>query len=114
MHGIMIMMRGTVLLLQLQLIMMTRNTMMMTMTKIITTATKIILTRLSKSLLQGLIMAMTQPRSQSFCPPRRGWAPTLSSAEKSPGNEVGRCDDDYSLKSFKFTLFFTISFTELQ
>ena len=29
-----------------------------------------------------------QPRSQCFSPPRRGWA-ILSSAEKSPGNEVG-------------------------
>ena len=53
MHGIMIMMRGTVLLLQLQLIMMTRNTMMMTMTKIITMATKIMLTRLSKKSTSG-------------------------------------------------------------
>ena len=30
----------------------------------------------------------SQPRSQGFSPPRRGRAPFLSSAEKSPGNEV--------------------------
>ena len=29
------------------------------------------------------------PRSQGFSPPRRERAPFLSSAEKSPGNEVG-------------------------
>ena len=32
-----------------------------------------------------------QPRSQGFSPPRRGWPPILSSAEKSPGNEVDFC-----------------------
>ena len=32
----------------------------------------------------------SQPRSQGFSPPRRGRAPFLSSAEKSPGNEVGK------------------------
>ena len=36
--------------------------------------------------------ARQQPRSQSFSPPRRGWARILSSAEKSPGNEVGTAD----------------------
>ena len=34
------------------------------------------------------MQSFAQPRSQGFSPPRRGWAPTLSSAEKSPGNEV--------------------------
>ena len=34
------------------------------------------------------MQSFAQPRSQGFSPPRRGWAPILLSAEKSPGNEV--------------------------
>ena len=39
-----------------------------------------------------------QPRSQGFSQPRRGWAPILLSAEKSPGNEVDLLHSLYAMQ----------------